>query len=167
MTCRLVLRLAFALPVMAAAQACYNYVPLESTPTVGERMSFEITDRGRVDLSNRFGPGLASIEGRLLESEPNEYVIDVFRVSQVSGSSAIWSGEQTRVNRSLVATVRKRELSKVRTGLLVAGVAAGAVAIAARGMGGSYSAQNDSTPARTPISVRIPFRIPLRFPLGR
>lgn len=152
----LLLRLSVCAAASFAAQACYNYVPLESTPPIGDRVALEITDRGRVALADRFGPGIESIEGRLLENQPNEYVISVSRVTQISGSSAIWSGEQTHVSRELVGSVRRRELSKARTALLVGGIAAGVVALAAHGLAGSGSEKPETSPLPPPASVRIP-----------
>ena len=157
-------RLGVAAAALSATQACYNYVPLETTtPPVGERIAFEISDRGRVGLSNRFGPGLAQIEGTLVGNQGNDYVINVYRVSQISGSSAIWSGEETRLDREYVGQVRSRQLSKLRTGLLIGGLAAGVALLTAQGLSGTFSGAPDPAPPVQPANLRIPFRIPLHW----
>jgi hypothetical protein len=139
-------------------QACYTYVPLTSpTPEVGETFAFEISDQGRVGLAQRFGPGLKEVEGRIVANESSDYVINVFRVSQISGESSQWSGETTRINRDYVTGVRARQLSRGRTALAIAGGAAVAVVlIASRGLFGSYSHSPDEPTPEPPISGRIP-----------
>jgi hypothetical protein len=150
-------RLGVCAASLAAAQACYNYVPVETAPSVGERVAFEITDRGRVQLADRFGPGIESIDGRVLEINPTDYVINVYRVMQINGSSAIWTGEQSRIGRDVVGSIRRRELSKGRTALLVGGIAAGVIALTARGLAGSGNDAPDSGPTTPPPqSIRIP-----------
>jgi len=144
--------------VLSTVQACYNYVPLEtSAPPVGERVAFEITDRGRVGLSDRFGPGIAEIEGRVVQNQTNDYVIDVFRVSQINGQSAIWSGEEARLNRDFVGSVRGRQFSKVRTAALVGGIAVGVGILASRALSGSFSGSATPEPPPGPTSILIPF----------
>jgi hypothetical protein len=151
--------------MLAACQACYNYVPVETpAPSVGERVAFEITDKGRVSLADRFGPGIAEIEGRVLDNEPNDYVINVYRVSQINGQSAMWSGERTQLSRDFVGSVRERQLSRARTAALVGGIAAGVVLLTAKGMAGSYSGTPEPQPGPGPVSVRIPFRLRLLIP---
>ena len=150
---------------LGAAQACYDYVPLETMPPAGERVSLVMTDQGRVNLAGRFGPGLATIDGTLVGIQDSNYIINVFRVSQISGSHALWTGEQSYINRALVGTVRARQLSVWRTTALV-GLIAGAAALTAGGLsaGGTQpEARSDST--KPPASTRIPLtiRIPLHF----
>lgn len=146
------------------AAGCYDYVQVETAPPAGRRVALEISDKGRVALGERFGPGLAEIEGTLLESRGSEYVLEVRRVAQIGGSSADWSGEETHVSRDFVGSVRKRELSKWRTGLLVAGVAGGVIALTARGLAGSLSESDQQSSNPPPVSLRIPLRIPLHLP---
>jgi hypothetical protein len=145
--------------LLPALQACYTYGPLTTpAPAVGETFEFEVSARGRVDLAERFGPGLTEIEGRLVANENSQYVINVFRVSHLNGQTAQWSGETTRINQSLIGSVRGRRLSRGRTALAAAGAAAVVVAIlASRGLLGNWTGDSD-TPGDDdpPISTRIP-----------
>lgn len=151
---------------LVAVQACYDYVPVETMPPAGERVSLVVTDQGRVSLADRFGPGIATIDGKLVGVQDSNYVINVSRVSQISGSHALWTGEESRINRALVGMVRTRHLSVWRTAALV-GVAAGAVALTAGGLSaaGSQPDTSGSGNNKPPLSTRIPigFRIPLHF----
>ena len=147
----------------AASTGCYEYRPVETAP-VGERVSLQISDRGRVGLAERFGPGLAEIRGQLVMQESNEYVVNVLRVSQLSGASSAWSGESTRVDRSFVGIVRQRQLSPTRTALASALAAGVAYFIISGDLVGKYRQDpDDGPPGEPPISNRIPLRIPLGF----
>jgi hypothetical protein len=142
------------LPVLAA---CYEYTPLETrTPPVGETVALGITDQGRVSLSERFGSGLSEIQGRVLSNSGNEYVVNVFRVSQINGESAAWSGETTRIDRSFVGTIKGRKLSPMRTTLL--SLAGGTVLyfLVSRQLFGSVSGGPTTETPEPPLSTRIP-----------
>lgn len=141
---------------VAASQACYNYIPVDSTPPVGQDVALSVSDRGRASLAGRFGPGLAEIQGRLVRLQDSNYVINVSRVSQITGSSALWSGEESRIDRDLVGSVRIRRLSVVRTGALVGAVAAGLAILTARGLAGGGSEPPAADSGKSPISIRIP-----------
>jgi hypothetical protein len=149
--------------VLPALQACYTYAPLATpAPATGETYVFDVSDRGRVDLAERFGAGLTEIEGRLAGVENAQYLINVFRVSHLNGQTALWSGESSRISRENIGTVRGRKLSRGRTALAVAGGAAAVVAIlASTGLLGNWTGDPEGPgEGEPPISVRIPL-----FPL--
>src|SRR5437870_567407 len=111
-------RMAMVAALAPTLHACFEYRPLTTTtPPLGQSVALEITDQGRVTLSERFGAGLAEIQGRVVGNEGNEYVVNVYRVSQINGASAAWSGEETRIDRSFVGTIKGRTFSPVRTTL--------------------------------------------------
>ena len=149
--------------VLPALQACYTYAPLATpAPAAGETYVFDVSDRGRVDLAERFGAGLKDIEGRLAGVENAQYLINVFRVSHINGQTAQWSGETSRINQDNIGTVRGRKLSRGRTALAVAGGTAAIVAIlASTGLLGNWTGDPEGPgEGEPPISVRIPL-----FPL--
>ena len=109
------------------ASACYKSVPLDtSTPPVGETVSFIISDQGRIGLGDRLGPGIARIEGRMVGTEGEQYVINVFRTAEIGGTTSVWAGEEMRLNRNFVSRLEARQLNKTRT-WLAAGVASSVV----------------------------------------
>ena len=73
--------------LLPSLNGCYEYMPLASASEapVGQTIELQISDQGRVGLADRFGPGLASIEGRLVSQQSNEFIVNIFRVKQISG----------------------------------------------------------------------------------
>ena len=138
--------------LLAVVPACYKSVPLEtSTPPVGETVSFIISDQGRVSLGERMGPGLARIDGRMVGTEGDQYVIDVFRTAQIGGGTSLWAGETMRLDRAYVARLEGRRLSKTRTWLVTAAVTGVVVAfIASRGLIGIFGGDDDPPPDDNP-----------------
>lgn len=112
------------LGVMPAALGCYQYAPLDTSTGVqaGEHVSVEITDRGRAELSDRLGSGVLRLEGTLTRTDSVELVMNVWRVAQISGPPARWSGESIRFKREFAGSVQTRTLNKGKT-FAVAGAA--------------------------------------------
>ncbi len=100
---------------------CYTYVPMSAgvTPASGEPVALDITDAGRVNLSERFGPGLLRVEGRLTTVPAQDYALNVHRVAFIGAPASRWSGELVRIDRNFVGNVRQRKLSSGRTALAV------------------------------------------------
>ena len=149
--------------VLPALQACYTYAPLATpAPATGESYVFDVSDRGRVDLAERFGAGLTEIEGRLAGIENAQYLINVFRVSHLNGQTAQWSGETSRISRDNIGTVRARRLSRGRTAFaIVGGTVAVAAIVASAVLLGNWTGDSDNPgDDEPPISIRIPL-----FPL--
>lgn len=144
--------------LVPALSACYEYRPIETQPPpAGEQVALQITDQGRVTLSQRFGPGLAEIQGRMVSAQGSEYVINVYRVAQISGETAAWSGEPTRIDRSFVGSVKGRQISGLRTSLVAVVAGAAGYFLVSRTLGGSFSGGHEDEPPPPPLSNRIPF----------
>jgi hypothetical protein len=134
--------LLLSLPVLSTIglqAGCYRYVPMAgSTPVLGDRYTFEITDAGRVGLGDRLGSGVARVEGTLVRRTEDSYVVSVAGIDLLNGTSSHWTGEQVPINAGYVSTLQKREFSRGRT---AAAVGAAVIAIGAfivtRGLGGT------------------------------
>ena len=162
MSLKLYRRVAAFAALLPMLGACYEYRPIETqSPPAGEQVSLQITDQGRVGVSERCGPGLAEVPGTVVSTQGSDYVISVFRVAHITGETAAWSGESTRINRSFVAAVKGRQISPLRTTLLAA-IAGGALYyLVSQNIIGSFSGGHEDPPPPPPISNRIP--IILRF----
>jgi len=151
--------------LLPALQACYGYVPLATqSPPLGQMVELQVTDKGRVGLSDRFGPGLEVIAGRVESQQANDLVIDVYRVKHITGESTQWSGESVRLDRGFVGLVKARKISVWRTTAIA--VAAGTVLALTAGRalaGGGKDPKDPPDPIEPPTSTRIPIGIRIKM----
>ncbi len=143
--------------LLVVTSACYKSVPLDtSTPPVGQTVSFIISDQGRVGLGDRMGPGIARIEGRVVRTEGDEFVVNVFRTAVIGGASSVWAGEEVRLDRDFVSRFEGRQLSKTRT-WLAAGAATSVLAafILTRGLTGLFGGDDREPTKEEPQTSRV------------
>lgn len=101
-------------------QGCYVYAPVyTSAPPTGETVVLNISDRGRVALAERLGPGVTSIRGRVGTVAEEQLSVSVASVGYISGDNSLWSGESMSLSREYVSHVQVRKLSKSRTWVAV------------------------------------------------
>ena len=138
--------------------ACYEYVPIASaTPAVGQLVELQVTDRGRVGLGDRFGPGVQSITGRLVSEQGNDLVISVGSVKNIDAETTLWSGDTARVDKSFIATVKGRQFSTTRTVLIALAGGAAVYLIVSSKLLGAFSDSKDDGETGPPVqSTRIP-----------
>jgi hypothetical protein len=117
------------LGVIPAALGCYTYAPLDTSAGVraGEHIAVEITDRGRAELSGRLGSGVTRVEGTLTGTDSVDLVMNVWRVAQIGGPTARWSGESVRLRRDYTSGVQTRTLNRGKTYLVAGAAVAGLV----------------------------------------
>lgn len=150
-------KLCVVVGVISAASGCYAYTPLETSAGVqaGEHVAVEITDRGRAELSDRLGSGVLRLEGTLTRTDSVDMVMNVWRVAQIGGPTARWSGESVRFRREYASRVQTRTLDRGRT-LLVAGAAVGGLIFFTKqfGLFGFSTGGNDPVEPPPPASSR-------------
>jgi hypothetical protein len=122
-------RLCVVIGVIPAALGCYSYAPLDTSTGVqaGEHIAVDITDRGRAELSDRLGSGVLRVEGTLTRTDSADLVMDVWRVAQIGGPTARWSGESVRLKREYASRVQTRTLNRGKTYLVAGAAVAGLV----------------------------------------
>ena len=150
-------RLLVVIGVVPAALGCYQYAPLDTSAGVraGEHVAVEISDRGRVDLSDRLGTGVLRLEGTLTRADSTDIEMNVWRVAQISGQTAKWSGESVRFSRNYVSRVNTRSLNRPRTFLFAGAVVGGVVLFTTQfDLLGFASQSNDPDDPPGPTSSR-------------
>jgi hypothetical protein len=128
----------------ALVSGCYTYAPVfGAQPAPGQRVSFMISDQGRVALADQVASGVIEIEGTLVNAPDGVYNVSVFEVSTITGSSH-WSGERVALRKDHVAGIKQRRFSRGRTFAAVGAtvVAVGAFIIS-RGLFGTGSPDRD------------------------
>jgi hypothetical protein len=77
-----------------------------------------ISDRGRVALAGRIGPGARRLHGRLVQAADSTYVVGLSAVEYLGVTArAKWSGEVISVARDHVTDITERRLSRGRSWL--------------------------------------------------
>jgi hypothetical protein len=143
---------------MPAFQGCYEYVPIATaSPPIGQLVELQVTDRGRVGLGDRLGPGVQSITGRLVAEQTNDLVIAVSSIKNIDGETTRWSGDTTRVDRGFIATVKGRQLSTSKTVLIaLAGGAAVYLMVSSKLLGAFSDSKDDGDTGPPAQSTRVP-----------
>jgi hypothetical protein len=118
------LRRGFLLGILTlslAQASCYTIAPASQARAVpGTRLTFTLTDRGRVALAEQIGASVLEVEGTLVQDSGADYVLRVSAIRSIDGSKTRWDGERISINHDAVATTRQRIFSKGRTAVAVA-----------------------------------------------
>jgi hypothetical protein len=108
-------------------QGCYESLPLTQTPPMSApRVELVLNDQGRAALSDRLGTAVDKIEGQLVSQEQAGYSMLVYRVLQLNGNSAAWSGEKVTIAKEYTVGFQVRQLDTRKTWVAV-GVVVGVV----------------------------------------
>jgi hypothetical protein len=142
--------------VALVATGCYSLQPVRgATPPLGARVAFDVNDAGRVVLGGVMGPGIAQVQGRLLEQGNDGYLVAVSGIRLLRGGEQPWAGEEVRIRSDHVTTTYERRLSRPRT------VAASATAVAIVAFFVTRSLSGSGSPdARNPIDSAQARRYP-------
>jgi hypothetical protein len=139
---------------------CYTLQPARTAvPQQGTRVAFDVNDAGRLALGGSMGPEIDQVEGNLLETDGDAYLLSVTAVRLLRGGEQRWAGEAVRIKREYINNTYVRQFSPGRTIVVsAAGVAAiAAIVTASLAPGGNIDVPIDTTKGGT--ARRIP-----RFP---
>jgi hypothetical protein len=114
----------FVAALQLLSTACYAYTPVNTTPPAGAQVALEVTDEGRIALSDKIGPGVVRLEGTLAGEEGDELLVYASAVSQVRGYITDLGGVRVRLPKRYVTRMDERRLSRTRSLLVVGGVVA-------------------------------------------
>ncbi len=114
---------------LSLQMGCYTFKPLQtSVPATGNRIAVLLNDRGRFSLGDRLGAAVDKVDGLLVVADSESVTLEVYRTTDLKGTSSSWTGERVRVPKDALSGYQEREFSKKRTWLLV-GASVGAVAV--------------------------------------
>lgn len=142
------MRLTILCAVLLAVSGCYVYQPgTTSQPPVGTPLRVTLTDTGSVELAAQVGPRVTAIDGLLQGGDQTQsLLLSVTQTVTTDGVEHSWTGEQVRVPRTAIATVRERKFSPGRSALAGA-VLTGAVVAVVKGL---QSALSNASPTPKP-----------------
>ena len=109
---------------LALQIGCFSYLPVLSTPPApAQQVGVVLNDRGRVLLGDRVGASVDRIDGKVVSRQNGALVLDVYRVTDLRGNTATWTGERVSIPEEAILGYRPRTLSKFKTFLLVGTIA--------------------------------------------
>lgn len=119
-----------AIAVVAAFQlGCYTAVPITGEMArPGSRVQLDLSDGGASNMASQVGPRTRTLMGDVASINDRELVLAVRSVTDVRGIESYWAGEQVTVPRTDIAAVREQRLSKKKSALFAAAIAAGVFA---------------------------------------
>jgi len=114
---------------LALQIGCFSYLPVQSAPPVpAQQVGVVLNDRGRVLLGDRVGASVDRIDGKVVSRKDGTLVLDVFRVTDLRGNTATWTGERVSIPDEAILGYRARKFSKLKTLLLVGTIALAIIA---------------------------------------
>lgn len=108
---------------------CYSTTLLTGAPVPETQVVLNLTDAGRVAYGEQIGRGVGEVEGIVESASDSALVVRITAVRNASGRLETWNGERFVFARSNITNVRERTLSRTRTALLGAAIAAGVTAL--------------------------------------
>ena len=116
------------LPLLAA---CYEYAPTNrSSLAAATPVSVELSSRGTTNVASRIGSNVVTVQGNVTEASPGSLTIALQAVKR-RGENAMstWSGESITLASDDIDEVKTRRLSRQRTAIASAALAAASVGI--------------------------------------
>ena len=121
---------ALLLTASSTLGGCYTNLPVAGVPAPGSTLVLDLTDRGRVALSDSVGPSANRIEGvAAAGGSDSSYALRVSSVQFLNGQTNRWNGEPLNVRADLVGRAQERRFSRGRTYGLAALVVAAIVTV--------------------------------------
>lgn len=117
------------LPLVLAG--CYKYVPADHSELApATPVSVELSERGTVNLAPKIGQSVVVVEGNITDASASSLTLALESVRRRGESSvANWNGESITLSSDEIAQVKRRELSRSRTVVASAALAAASVGI--------------------------------------
>ena len=108
---------------LAMQIGCYSLLPVQSSPpAIAEEVGIVVNDRGRILLGDRIGSSVDRIDGKVISRQGGSITMDVYRVTDLRGNSATWTGERVSIPEEAVMGYRARKFSKFKTLILVGAI---------------------------------------------
>jgi hypothetical protein len=106
--------------------SCYTY----RNTAVGDAalmtpVRVELTEEGSQEITKQVGPRGSVLEGVLAAKSDSALIFGVTALTRTNGVEETWHGEHVTVPASSVSRIQLRKLSRLNTGLFLAGLLAG------------------------------------------
>jgi hypothetical protein len=129
--------------------ACYTYTPTQvsAQPAPREQLRIELTPTGTDSLARVLGPGVKTVDGRLIQATPESIELGVTQITMYTGLEQYWKGESVTIPKQYVQGLDTRTFSLGKTGLLAGVILAMLLALSAgTGYGGIFNGGTGGPP---------------------
>ena len=150
-------QVALLVAAMLFSSGCYTYAAVPtSQPLIEKSAEFRITDAGRVELARQLGPGILTVEGRVVRQDEAGWTLRVYRLIDLRGQATTWTGEIVELPRASVELVSRRDFDRARSAIAFASVAGGlTLFVLSRSLFGGGPAPGDGSGGNTGASIRF------------
>lgn len=126
--------------------SCYSLKPVTGPlPDAGSTVALDMNDAGRAALGGLIGPGVKRIEGKVLDSQEESFLLSVSSITLLDGGYQVWNGEEVRLQKGHVSSAYSRRLSMGRSiGLGVAVVGGFTAFLVTRSLLGAGQGSSDN-----------------------
>jgi len=117
-----------ALPLLAG---CYQYVPANRAGLAAATpVSIDLSARGTVNVANKIGNNVMTLEGNVTEASPSSVTISLQSVRRRGETAkSTWNGESITLASEDIDEVKTRRISRSRTTVASAALAAASVGL--------------------------------------
>ena len=105
----------------------------------GTKIRVTLTDAGTDSLARYLGPGVLTVDGKLIKATEERLALGVTSVAMRSGQEQYWKGESVAIPRSALAIVQERKLNKPKSLILSGALIAALASIRLSGVVGGNS----------------------------
>jgi hypothetical protein len=114
--------------ILCVVSGCYESVPVQLNQVQpGTKIRVTLTDAGADSLARYLGPGVETVDGKLISASDANVSLGVTSIAMRSGQDQYWKGESVAIPRSALATVQQRKVNKTKS-VLLGGVLVAALA---------------------------------------
>ena len=139
------MRARYLAPVLCVLCACYESVPIElARVQPGTKIRVSLTDAGADSLARYLGPGVETIDGKLISTSDSGVSLSVTSVAMRSGQDQFWKGETVVIPRYSLASVLARRINKPKSLLLGGAFVVALATLKLSGVGGGNSGGQNS-----------------------
>jgi hypothetical protein len=145
------MRTRYFVPILCVLCGCYESVPVEiNRVQPGTKVRVTLTDAGADSLARYLGPGVQTVDGKLINTDESKLALGVSSIAMKSGQDQYWKGETVAIPRYALATVQERRVNKPKS-LLLGGVLVAALAsLRLSGVVGGNGSGNGTGPPTGP-----------------
>ena len=139
------MRFRYLAPVVCVLCACYESIPIElGRVPPGSKIRISLTDAGADSLARYLGPGVETIDGKLISTDDRGVSLSVSQVAMRSGQDQFWKGETVVIPRYSLSTVQARRINKSKSLLLGGAFVVALASLKLAGVGGGNSGGSTS-----------------------